>query len=363
MTLANGSTAMAFPTTAGDSYNATLAIVDEADLVPDLDRLMGRVKPTIDAGGKLFLVSRVDKKYPESFFKKTYRSIQSGDLPGWASVFLPWSARPERDQAWYESQKQFSLSTTGALDWLHEQYPGTPEEALAANSLDKRFPPEWLARCYVQAKPIPPVKFKLDAPAIPQMRVFVYPDPRRRYVIGADPAQGNPNSDDSALIVLDDLTGEEVCNCVGKFEPAVFGNMIDKIAKWYKAPVMVERNNHGHAVILWLSDHGKCRVLDGPDEDKGFYTTTTTKIKGYDELAEAVRSRKILIHDASTYHQLEIIESATLRAPDTMHDDRAMAYMLAQAARGKGVNYSGLVPLKVNPEHSKVMALKERSLV
>jgi len=49
--LANGSVARAFPTNAGDSYTATLAIVDEADLVPDLDRLMRSVKPTIDAGG------------------------------------------------------------------------------------------------------------------------------------------------------------------------------------------------------------------------------------------------------------------------------------------------------------------------
>jgi hypothetical protein len=362
MTLSNGSTAMAFPTTAGDSYNATLAIVDEADLVPDLDRLMGRVKPTIDAGGKLFLVSRVDKKYPESFFKKTYRSIQSGALSDWSSVFLPWSARPERDAAWYEKQKAFSLSTTGTMDWLHEQYPATPEEALAANSLDKRFPSLWLAKCYERRMPLSPATFKIDAPVIPQMRVYATPDPRRKYVIGADPAQGNPNSDDSALIVLDDLTGEEVCNCVGKFEPAVFGNLIDKIAKWYKAPVMVERNNHGHAVLLWLSDHGKCRVLEGPDEDKGFYTTTTTKIKGYDDLAEAVRSGKILIHDTTTFHQLESIESATLRAPEGLKDDRAMAYMIANTARGKVINYKN-ASIKVNPEYSKVMSLKERSLV
>ena len=38
--LSNGSRVLAFPTTAGDSYTASLAIVDEADLVPDLGRLM-----------------------------------------------------------------------------------------------------------------------------------------------------------------------------------------------------------------------------------------------------------------------------------------------------------------------------------
>src|SRR5262249_58433673 len=50
--LANGSRALAFPTTAGDSYTARLAIVDEADLCPDLDRLIQAVQPTIDADGR-----------------------------------------------------------------------------------------------------------------------------------------------------------------------------------------------------------------------------------------------------------------------------------------------------------------------
>src|SRR5207244_1074204 len=59
--LANGSRVLAFPTTAGDSYTATLAIVDEADLVPDLDHLLRAVKPTIDAAGRMLLISRADK--------------------------------------------------------------------------------------------------------------------------------------------------------------------------------------------------------------------------------------------------------------------------------------------------------------
>src|SRR5262245_34537515 len=64
--LSNGSRVLAFPTTAGDSYTATLAIVDEADLVPDLDRLMRAVKPTIDGGGRMVLLSRADKSNPPS---------------------------------------------------------------------------------------------------------------------------------------------------------------------------------------------------------------------------------------------------------------------------------------------------------
>src|ERR1700722_12228946 len=41
--LSSGSRALAFPTTAGDGYTATLAVVEGADLCPDLDRLMRAV--------------------------------------------------------------------------------------------------------------------------------------------------------------------------------------------------------------------------------------------------------------------------------------------------------------------------------
>jgi hypothetical protein len=78
LALASGSRALAFPTTAGDSYTATLAIVDEADLCPDLDRLMRAVKPTIDGGGRMVLLSRPDKAKPQSPFKRIYTAARQG---------------------------------------------------------------------------------------------------------------------------------------------------------------------------------------------------------------------------------------------------------------------------------------------
>ena len=86
--LSNGSRALAFPTTAGDSYTATLVVVDEADLCPDLDRQMRSVKPAIDAGGRMILLSRADKSKPESAFKRLYRAALQGPTD-WVPVFLP----------------------------------------------------------------------------------------------------------------------------------------------------------------------------------------------------------------------------------------------------------------------------------
>ncbi len=132
--LSNGSRAIAFPTTAGDSYTATLVIGDEFDLVDNQDRLLAAVKPTIDNGGRMLLVSRPDKSRPNTPFKAIYRAAKQG-LNGWTPIFLPWSAHPGRDAAWYEAQRSEIASRSGggqgALDVLHEQYPATDAEALA----------------------------------------------------------------------------------------------------------------------------------------------------------------------------------------------------------------------------------------
>ncbi len=75
--LSNGSAALAFPTTGGRSYTATLAVVDEADFAPDLDGLINAVKPTIDAGGQMVLLSTADKRRPGSAFKRIYEGAKA----------------------------------------------------------------------------------------------------------------------------------------------------------------------------------------------------------------------------------------------------------------------------------------------
>lgn len=91
--LTNGSKFIAFASrsSGGDSFTASLVIVDEADLIPDLNELLSGAKPTIDAGGKLVMLSRADKSQPDSPFKATYRSAIAGENGFWCK-FLPWAS-------------------------------------------------------------------------------------------------------------------------------------------------------------------------------------------------------------------------------------------------------------------------------
>jgi hypothetical protein len=329
--LANGSTAHAFPCNAGDSYTATFALLDEFDLLSDAEQnhLLGSVKPTIEHGGKMVLLSRTDKARPESPFKRLYREALTGGT-AWRPTFLPWHARPDRDAAWYEALRRDCLGRTGALDDLHEQYPATDAEALAPRSLDKRLPAEWLGQCYQPRQPLADGSPGFRPPAVPGLRVYAPPHADRRYAVGADPAQGNPTSDDSALVVMEAVTGEEVASLAGRLEPAVFAAYIDAVGRWYNnAPVMVERNNHGHAVLLWLRDNSPLRCLYGPDGQPGWNTTTKSKALLFDHTAENLRAAEVLIHGLDTFTQLACIDGSTLSAPPGQRDDRAVAFALA----------------------------------
>jgi hypothetical protein len=331
----NGSRVLALPTTAGDSYTATLAIVDEADLVPDLAKLLRAVKPTIDGGGRMILLSRSDKSRPQSVFKRIYTAAKQ-QRTDWVAVFLPWQARPDRDQAWAHAQAADILHRTGSLDDMCEQYPATDTEALAPRSLDKRIAADWLQQCFLEQPSLD--RLPTTAPAIPGLTVYAAPQPARRYVLGADPAEGNPTSDESTLVVLDQRSGEEVATLGGRLQPSTLAAHIDALGRWYnQACVLVERNNHGHAVLLWLRDHSRLRRLTGYDGKEGWLSNSKGKTMLYDTAADMFRNAQTLLHSFATFAQLASIDGSTLRAPEGEHDDRADAYALACVALTKAL--------------------------
>ena len=140
--LSLGSRAMAFPTTGGRSHTASLVIVDEADWLPDLDALLSAVKPTVDAGGKLLLLSTCNKDDPDSSFKRTYRAAREG-RNGYTPIFHGWRARPGRDESWYEAVRADIWERTASVDGLHQEYPETDDEALNVGTGSREFPREW----------------------------------------------------------------------------------------------------------------------------------------------------------------------------------------------------------------------------
>lgn len=329
--LTNGGQALALATTgrSGRSFTAGMVLIDEADFITDLDALLDSVKPTVDMGGSLCLISTSNKAKPLSPFKQIYRSARKQEN-GYIPVFHGWRARPGRDDAWYDLQRRDVLARTGSLDRLHQEYPATDAEALSPRTLDKRLPAQWVEECYREMVPL--AELPADAPSIPGLVVYLLPIPGRLYVVGADPAEGNPTSCESALCVLDAETGEQCAELGGRIEPAKLAESIASVSRWYSgAPALVERNNHGHAVLLWLQSNSPVVLLCGHDGHIGWLSSAKGKALLYDTCADTMRNRETIIHSFVTATQLMSVEGNTLKPPEGEPSDRAIAYTLANA--------------------------------
>jgi hypothetical protein len=336
-----GSWARAFTTTkhSGRTYTATLAIIDEADFIFWLKRLLNAVKPTIDAGGQLCLISTVDKENRNSEFKRIWNDAEN-ERNNYRAVFIPWSARPDRDAAWYQRQVQDYEE-----DDLWQEYPATPEEALAARKASKRFSPAWLTNC--RGAYLGSSASVLD---LPGSTLFIRPQVGQRFLVAADPAEGNPGGDFSAATVFNTETWEQAAVLQGLLEPDVFAHSLVRMAKFFnKAEIVVERNNHGQTVLLALEYAGWGAVYTSPFDGKpGWLTNTRTKVLAVDNAAIVLRESACRINDLGTLEQLAQFNASTLAAPEGEHDDLAMAAIIGLAAlrwpsanqgRGEGLSY------------------------
>lgn len=247
--LPSGSTWKSFPTSAGDSYTAACALVDEADLIADLESLLSSVKPTIDNGGSLWLVSRSDKEHkkgPDSPFKRIYRAARDGQN-NYFPVFLPWSAHPGRDQAWYEAQCRDALATERGMDFVHENYPATPEQSLAPGQSNKRIPIEWLDRCCQIERPMA-LETLYDVPggsiaSLPGLRVYRVPHAARRYVAGCLPDGQLVESEAGQVAIETVAVGDRLIDADGQPTPVVnvyrreyVGNVIEVLPFYSGSP-------------------------------------------------------------------------------------------------------------------------------
>lgn len=295
-----------------------MAIIDEADFIQWLKQLLNAVKPTIDAGGKLIILSTADKEKPNSLFKQIW--AQAVDkASNYVPIFLPWTARPTRTQEWYD-QLDYDI------DDLYQEYPETPARALAPRQASKRFHPSWLDACHEPAEDLEPDGL---------WAVYRHPQPGRRYLLAADPAEGSPRSDPSPATIFDCETWEEVAHLHGKFEPDVFAGYLVAAARRYNdACVCVERNNHGHAVQIAIEHLGAGELLyqNPHDRKNGWLSNVKYKVLAVDNTAQVLREKGVTIHTDATIQELAMFEAATLKAPQGFHDDRAMTLIIGLAA-------------------------------
>ncbi len=124
----NGSRMLSLAATrkAGRSFTANLALLDEWAFMAWPRQTLAAVKPTIDAGGKLFIISSADGM--GSAYHQFWQQSVNGEN-GYEAVFLPWFAHPDRGSDWRD---QKIIEASGDTASVLREYPANDLEAFTA---------------------------------------------------------------------------------------------------------------------------------------------------------------------------------------------------------------------------------------
>jgi hypothetical protein len=125
---ANGSSVVSLAATknAGRGFTGALAILDEWAFMAWPRQTLAAIKPTIDAGGKLFIISSADGQ--GSAYHQFWQHAETG-RNGYKPIFIPWFAHPERGQDWRDGKVVEAAGDTASV--LRE-YPANAIEAFTA---------------------------------------------------------------------------------------------------------------------------------------------------------------------------------------------------------------------------------------
>ncbi|HEY3927195.1 MAG TPA: terminase [Candidatus Koribacter sp.] len=159
--------------------------------------------------------------------------------------------------------------------------------------------------------------------------------PGKKYVIGVDPAGGGVDGDYSAAEVIEAGTGMQVAEYCGHQTPAELALGVVVMGRRYNdALLVVERNNHGHAVIAELERLGYTNLYE-KNNQLGWLTTVASRPRMIEQFAAMLRNEpekinsKRLLEECKTFVRREDGSGAAMSGA---HDDLVMAMGMACGA-------------------------------
>jgi hypothetical protein len=281
---------LALPSTeaAGIGLTASRVIMDEADFFKYLqENFDTAAKPTVDAGGMLYMLSTINPATSISPFKTIVREAgnrQPGQN-GFTRFFFPYNVRPGRDQDWYDAGYAAALDKATYL----KNYPRTLEEALAPSQVLAAFDLDALDGMQLETKD--PIR---THGTINIYQEFIV---GHRYAAFSDPAKG-VGKDDAVTVMLDCNTGgfvADICADNISVQQLAFDSVT--LMHMFEDPLWgIEDNDWGKMVI------DKAQTLEYPNlyerskDNVGWHTGEHNRFMLWGELMEAVLTRSVTVY-------------------------------------------------------------------
>lgn len=211
-----------------------------------------------------------------------------------------------------------------------------------------RFDPEIIDAHAARCKDRPPLPLSVlpnSLRTIPGIKVWELPVPGRAYVMYTDTSEGIPGLDPACTNIMDPTRQIHVATIHGPFEPGTMAGYSAQAGEAYGMALWgVERNNHGHAVLLaarevirysriWYTEDRQATATQEragvrPPERPGFLVTTSSKHVLIDLLDEEMKAFRLTSWDSDFWLEcrwMEIKGNGGVGAVEGAHDDRPMA--------------------------------------
>lgn len=327
MSFDNGSRIISIASTSasGRSKSVYGVLMDEAAFMETADELFAALDPL--CYGPMFVFSTANGM--GNWFHDTWVEAQLSDSE-WEPRFWPWSARPDRDEDWYERTKR---KYRGQMHLFYQEYPSTPAEAFAKSGRTA-FDLELLEEVGGFAPPnvrLDISRIDMDGPALvmgaelqdleeADLELWVWefptvekgPDGRMwrapNYCVSVDVAEGLAHGDYSAVTVYDAHLRTVVASMKAHMPIEDLGPFVEWLGYWYHtALVGVERNNAGLVPLQYLQavKYPRLYRMDSIAQQKrgdrtpryGWHTNKTTKPKMVIDMTKALRDENIILSD------------------------------------------------------------------
>ena len=237
------------------------------------------------------------------------------------------------------------IRSMGALKFAQE-YPENDLDCFLLSGsavVDRRLVQEQRESCMKN----PPIEEFYDGAAkVKIFKKFTLEDLKRNpavFSFGADPAEGI-GRDYSALTLVayyEDKPSEVVLTLRGFVEPSLFAKYIAKYMEQFSfeengeviTPLgVVERNNHGHALLQALLDLDYTNLYIHKDKRYGFVTTKVSKKSIQADIFSAIVEKEIHLRDEEICNEIMTLvlnDNGSVEAETGKHDDIFMATALA----------------------------------
>lgn len=257
----NGGSIKAFPSTpdAGISWTFQLVVFDEFAFHPYGAANYAAIRPTVSAGAQMIILSTADPALgPSGAFHDLYWASKRGETP-YKAVFVPWSARPSRDEAWLERERRAYIGHPEEFD---AYYPETDAAAFVARS--GLVYPQFKEERHVRPERIP---LNLCARAVAGVD-WGGGDPTAITVMGLEPRQ---HVHQYAEFARRGTVGvDEIAGFIGQFpvrqvrcgadEPVAIATLQQALGPTYDVQAADTRRAEGLGLVAFLLDNDRLTI-------------------------------------------------------------------------------------------------------